>query len=275
MDDFFSQRFARRIGELAQKALLYEAMTTPKPGLVDCENSGAHRDMNLFSFAASACALRGYFEECVYIGMAGGDFDRLQFAGLRAEDDMLAAAGVNTHKGAIFSLGILCCAVGICGEDAGESGIFSEAAKMGECSLRQMKETERARTGGEYQFLQYGLTGARGEAASGFRTVREIALPALNKAMENGKSIEEAGLDALVALMAKVQDSNVIRRAGPDGQMWVSAQAKEILENGFSKDDLRTMNDRFVERNVSPGGSADLLAAAYFLYFLENENRMQ
>lgn len=275
IDGYFSQRFVQKIGELAQKALLYEAMTTPKPGLVDCENSGAHSDMDLFSFAASACALRSYFEECVRIGMTGGDFSRLQYAGLQAEDRMLAVAGANTHKGAIFSLGILCCAVGSCGENAGLNEILAMAAKLGECSLGQMKAAGQARTGGECQFQQYGLTGARGEAASGFRTVREIALPVLKKSVANGKRIDEAGLDALVALMAKVQDSNVIRRAGMDGQMWVSAQAQEIREKGFVKEDLRAMNDRFVEKNISPGGSADLLAAAYFLYFLENENRMQ
>lgn len=273
--DDFNGRFVRRIGELAQKALLYEAMTTPKPGLVDCENSGAHRDMDLFSFASSTCALRSYFEQCVRIGMDGGNFDRLQYAGLQAEDAMQAAAGANTHKGAIFSLGILCCAIGCCGEKAGLDRILSKAAELGECSLGQMKHMERARTGGECQYRQYGLTGARGEAASGFRSVREVALPVLWKSVADGKKLNEAGLNALVALMEKVQDSNVIRRAGRSGQEWVTVQAHTLLEQGFSADDLREANHRFVEKNISPGGSADLLAAAYFLYFVENEHRMQ
>jgi triphosphoribosyl-dephospho-CoA synthase len=68
--------------------------------------------------------------------------------------------------------------------------------------------------------------------------------------------------------MAHMQDSNIIRRAGMEGQKWVHARAEEILKDGFSADDLRRLNDAFVERNISPGGSADLLAVAYFLYFL-------
>lgn len=275
IEDHFRSRRVRRIGELAQRALLYEAMTTPKPGLVDCENSGAHRDMDLFSFAASACALRSYFEECAQIGMDGGDFQRLQYAGLQAEDAMLAAADANTHKGAIFSLGILCCAVGGCAEGASLEEILTMAAGLGECSLAQMKSADRVKTGGERQFRQYGLTGARGEAASGFKTVRELALPVLEDAIDHGKHINEASLETLVALMARVQDSNVIRRAGVEGQKWVAEQAQSLMERGFSRINLCAMNDRFVEKNVSPGGSADLLAAALFLYFVKNEQWMQ
>lgn len=275
IDHFFQEKLVRRIGELAQRALLYEAITTPKPGLVDCENSGAHRDMDLFSFAASACALRSYFEECVRIGLDGADFERLQYAGLRAEDEMLAATGANTHKGAIFSLGILCCAVGSCAEGAHLEEILAMAAELGKRSLDQMMTAGQTKTGGERQFIQYGLTGARGEAASGFKTVREIALPVLEKAMDCGKQINDAGLETLVALMARVQDSNVIRRAGVEGQKWVTEQAQDLMEQGFSRTNLSAMNERFVEKNVSPGGSADLLAAALFLYFVKNEKWMQ
>lgn len=267
---FRTQRI-RKIGELAQKALLYEAATTPKPGLVDCENSGSHTDMDLFSFVNSACALRSYFEECALMGMEGGSFEQLQYAGLQAEDRMLEAAKVNTHKGAIFALGILCWAVGSCGMKSSLDEILQQAAEMGKRALGQMKSGCRSETGGERQFMQYGLTGARGEAASGFRTVREIALPALEQAISEGNSIPDAGLHALIALISKVQDSNVIRRAGMEGQQWTTEQAKRLLERKFSKQDLRMMNERFVANNISPGGSADLLAAAYFLYFIKKE----
>lgn len=271
IEEHFRSRRVKRIGELAQRALLYEAITTPKPGLVDCENSGAHRDMDLFSFAASTCVLHSYFEECAQIGMDSGTFEQLQYAGLQAEDEMLAATGANTHKGAIFSLGILCCAVGGCAVGASLEDILTMAARLGEHSLAQMKAEERTRTGGERQFLQYGLTGARGEAASGFRTVRELALPVLENAMARGRHINDASLETLIALMVQVQDSNVIRRAGMEGQKWVVQQTQNLMERVFSKQDLREMNDRFIEKNVSPGGSADLLAAAIFLYFVKNE----
>lgn len=265
--DHFHTCFAQRMGELAQKALLFEAMTTPKPGLVDRENSGSHRDMDLFSFASSACALRPYFEECVMLGIHHASAEQLQYAGMQAEDAMFAAAHANTHKGAIFSLGILCHAIGWCGENAVLETLLSKAAETGTFFLSQMPTAECAQTGGEHQYHQYGLTGARGEAASGFRTVTEVALPALEKALAKGKTLEDACLSVLLNLMAQVQDSNIIRRAGMDGQLWVMEEAKALLQSGYTRADLQRLNEAFVKKHISPGGSADLLAVAVFLYF--------
>lgn len=271
IDDYFRMKFMHKIGEKAQHALLREALTTPKPGLVDRENSGAHRDMDLFSFADSACVLRSYFEDCVRIGMEGADFRRLQYAGLNAEDAMFSAAKANTHKGAVFSLGILCCAIGFCGEGAAMDSVLEKAAELGKCSLEQMQASNSMRTGGERQYAAYGLTGARGEAASGFESVIKIALPALEKALSEEKNLNDAGLCTLLALMANVYDSNIIRRADMDGQKWAMAQAQRLLDDGFDADDLRRMNDAFVEKNISPGGSADLLAIAYFLHDIKKD----
>ncbi len=267
----FRDAFVRRIGEMAQRALLYEALTTPKPGLVDCLSTGAHRDMDLFSFAASASALRPYFEDCVRIGLSGGSPDKLQYAGLLAEDAMLAAARANTHKGAIFALGILCCAAGQCGENAALADILQTAGELGTFFLRQMEGNAAPVTGGEQQFREYGLTGARGEAASGFRTVQDIGLPALQEALQAGKSPQDAGLHALLRLMAHVQDSNIIRRAGMDGQRWVHARIRRLLEEGWDHSILRRLDDEFIARNISPGGSADLLAVTWFLHLITVE----
>lgn len=270
IDSHFLNTFICRVGEIAQKSLLFEAMLTPKPGLVDCRNSGAHQDMDLFSFAGSACALRPYFEACVRIGIAGANPVCLQYAGLQAEDAMFAAVGVNTHKGAIFALGILCCAMGACGEESGLDAILAKAAALGEYFLRQMKASGMAETGGEEQFRQYGLTGARGEAASGFRSVREIGLPALMAALAKGESLQQAGKTALLALMAHVMDSNIIRRAGMDAQRWVMAEAA-CLQQHYTDDDLFVLDAEMIRRNISPGGSADLLAVTLFLHFISHE----
>lgn len=264
----FQRQRVRRIAEWAQLALLHEALTTPKPGLVDCANSGAHQDMDLFSFAASACALRGYFEDCAALGMENAAPAQLQHAGRLAEDAMYRAANANTHKGAIFSLGILCYAAGACGEYAALPDILSKAAELGMHYLQQMLDMNPGHTGGEKQHLQYGLTGARGEAASGFKTVAEIALPALDTALSAGKALPKAGLDVLLRLIARVQDSNIIRRAGMEGQRWASAQAQRLLDNGYASADLDELDEAFIQRNISPGGSADLLAVTYFLHFI-------
>ena len=269
MDAHFRETFVCHIGETAQKALLFEALTTPKPGLVDCHNSGAHQDMDLFSFASSACALRPYFEACVRIGLDGANPERLQYAGMQAEDAMLAAAGANTHKGAIFALGILCGAVGCCGERSGLDAILAKAAELGDYFLRQMTTSSSDETGGVQQFREYGLTGARGEAASGFRSVRKIALPVLQEKLAAGASLQHAGKAALLALMAHVMDSNVIRRGGMGAQQWMRDEAARLLQQGFSDDELSALDTEMIRRNISPGGSADLLAVTLFLHFIE------
>lgn len=271
IQEHFHTCFAQRIGEAAQKALLYEAMTTPKPGLVDCENSGSHRDMDLFSFAASACALRPYFEDCVLLGIRHANAEQLQYAGAQAEDAMFAAAKANAHKGAIFALGILCHAIGWYGESAKWADVLWKAAETGAFYLAQMPAAAQAQTGGERQYHQYGLTGARGEAASGFLTVTQTSLPALEEALGSGSTLEDACLHALLRLMAQVQDSNIIRRAGMQGQQWVTEESRKLLQTGYSRTDLQALNEVFVQKNISPGGSADLLAVTLFLYFLKGK----
>ena len=268
MQAHFDAEFALSIGETAQRALLQEALTTPKPGLVDMENCGAHKDMDIFSFADSACALRGYFEDCARLGQRQAPIKQLQHAGRLAEERMLRAARANTHKGAVFSLGILCYAAGRCGEGAALSDILQEAAHAGQYFLDQMQQKNPLATGGEKQFARYGLTGARGEAAGGFETVARVSLPCLQEALREGKSLQKAGLDALLRLIAHVKDSNIIRRAGLEGQAFAAEAAARALENGCMEDDLRALNELFVEKNISPGGSADLLAVTYFLHFL-------
>ena len=265
----FQHAFARKIAQCAQRALLYEAITTPKPGLVDCLNNGAHQDMDLFSFTASASVLGRYFEDCVRLGQRGENLAQLQHAGILAEEAMLEAAGANTHKGAIFALGILCCALGRCGESAEMHTVLAEAATIGQSFLQDMAKGDQAVTGGERQYRQYGLTGARGEAATGFRTVAEIALPALEAALARGASANEAGLATLLRLMATVMDSNIIRRAGMEGQQWVTQQAAKLLHEGYTQDDLCALDAEMIRRNISPGGSADLLAVAWFLHFIK------
>ena len=265
----FQHAFARKIAQLALRALLYEAITTPKPGLVDCLNTGAHQDMDLFSFTAGASVLGGYFEDCVRLGQRGENLSQLRHAGILAEEAMLEAAGANTHKGAIFALGILCCALGSCGEGAELHAVLVEAATIGQSFLQDMAKGAQVVTGGEQQYKQYGLTGARGEAASGFRTVAEIALPALEESLDHGASANEAGQATLLQLMATVMDSNIIRRAGMEGQQWVTQRAAQLLHEGYIQDDLCALDAEMIRRNISPGGSADLLAVAWFLHFIK------
>ena len=305
---FLNAQRATEIGVLAHRALIREANVTPKPGLVDRENSGAHRDMDLALFCKSADALRPWFADCAWIGFELRDatpeqaFARLRKRGIEAEKAMFAATnGVNTHKGALFSLGILCCAAAMEGEGAGVPVKLNRAADAGATKQTKLNRAETdartqaildraaalarpalgdltalhpgdARTGGEKQYLASGRTGVRGEAAAGFPHARDCGLPALKRALQDGASYNEACLHALLALMARVEDSNILRRRGAEALRSVQSRAKALLEQGFTMDDLRRMNDDFVRENLSPGGSADLLAVTIFLYEIQNTN---
>ena len=282
--DFLDEKRATEIGALAHRALIREANVTPKPGLVDRENSGAHRDMDLKLFIKSADALRPWFADCARIGLAMRDaapeqvFARLRKRGIEAENAMFAATnGVNTHKGALFSLGILCCAAAMEGEGAGVPAILDRAAALARPALGDLTALHPgdARTGGEVQYLASGRTGVRGEAAAGFPHARDYGLPALKRALQDGASFNEACLHALLALMARVEDSNVLRRRGAEALRSVQSRAKALLERGLDPDELRRMNDDFVRENLSPGGSADLLAVSIFLHEIQHTDDIQ
>ena len=175
------KRMIDRIGACAVEAMLYEVSATPKPGLVDRANNGAHHDMDFFTFMSSAAALRGYFDECAAIGAGHcqqpieGLLPCLQAAGIVAERQMFTLTqGVNTHKGMIFSLGILAGAAGWAA--AGRKGLTAEylgslAAQMcaGLCESAYSGLTERPQeqlTKGEAMYLRYGVTGGQITAES-------------------------------------------------------------------------------------------------------------
>ena len=268
---------------LAVQALLYEVAATPKPGLVDRENSGSHKDMDFFTFQASAAALYPYFAQCVKIGRTTEDpreaFRRLRLPGKLAEGKMLhATAGVNTHKGAIFSMGILCGALGRLERQqwSDPKAVLAECASMtkGLVSSDYVNLTpETAKTAGQKLYLQYGITGVRGQAEGGFPAVRNVGLPKLEAALAAGKSINEAGCAALLAMLASTVDTNMIHRGGYELAKETSRKLKALLEKEPfpSCETLEALDAEFIEKNLSPGGTADLLALVYLLHFLKEE----
>ena len=296
IDAHFEAAFAERTAENAQRALLCEVAVTPKPGLVDRHNAGAHRDMDVFTFIHSACALRPYFETCARIGLAhrGGDaaacFDALRVPGLLAEDAMRRATGsVNTHKGAIFSLGIACASLGM-GYGA-PFDVRETLMRCGEMTCAQMRreleaaKAGQARTFGEAIYRKAGIGGIRAEAAGGFAGVREIALPRLKAGLAAGLTLNDAALCALVALMANTQDTNAVRRGGEDGARRMRETARALdgeiareLENGAIAESIGGIRQKLAEwdarmsaAGISPGGCADLLAMALLTTFCESD----
>lgn len=283
----FAEKDAQWLACQAARALMTEVCTTPKPGLVDRANNGSHRDMDIFTFLDSTAALLPYFLRAARLGQETAAlapeeaFARLRAEGLRAERAMFAATqDVNTHKGAIYSMGLVCGAAGRLWTDAGyphdANAILDECARLAAPSAQRALDAlceTTAATAGETAYLRCGLRGVRGEAADGFPAVRNIALPALRAALSGGKTLEQAGAYVLLRLIAGVSDTNLIARGGLDGQQWAALRAARLLahEQGFDCDALARFDAEMIGKNLSPGGCADLLALSYLLHFLEAE----
>ena len=269
---------SRGIGAQARAALEDEVRAAPKPGLVDALSCGAHTDMDIRTFLSSARALEPHFAHFAALGMRsagqtpGALFDSLRRPGLDAERDMYAATGgVNTHKGAIFSLGLLCAAAGrllALSQPVSADAVCRLCARMtaGLCARELPRE---AQTNGGRVYHRYGARGARGEAESGFAAVREVALPALRMYRKNGCGPDEALVRVLLRLMARVEDTNLLARRGAEQAGWVRDQALALTRD-FSMHGVRALDAEMTRRGLSPGGCADLLAAALLLDRLES-----
>lgn len=283
LEDYFGKKDQQALGALAAKALLYEVCTTPKPGLVDRKNNGSHRDMDVFTFLDSTAALLPYFEEAVRLGMETRDlppqetFRRLRQAGAAGERAMFrATGGVNTHKGAVFTLGTVCAAAGRLWTAEGFSkDLDATLALCGEMSAQAVQKDfeairrKGAHTTGQRLYLEHGLEGIRGELSRGLPAVAQIGLPTLRRRLEAGDSLEQAGVQVLLALMAQVVDTNLIARGGLEGQQWAMEQTKNLPQGrAATRQETEELDRALIERNLSPGGCADLLAITYFLEFL-------
>ena len=265
----------------ATRSLLYEVSVSPKPGLVDRFDSGAHADMDFFTYLDSSVALTEYFRMTYLEGASSPCltppelFPRLRRLGVQAEQQMYAATrGVNTHKGIIFTLGLFCGGLGwLSGRDepADEVGLLHLCSQIVtpefEQELRKMPLTS-AKSGSERFFVATGHSGIRGEAAAGYPSIVHCGLPALRSALQQGYSINDAGIIVLLELLCCVHDSNLFVRCGEKKQHELAQAAREILDaEQLDLGRVARLNQRCVRDWASPGGCADLLAATFFLHF--------
>ncbi len=276
--DYFLEKDSKCFGTLAYESLVEEVYTTPKAGLVDRNNNGSHKDMNIALFEKSADALKPYFCRCFEIGAktqnlpCDNAFKALRKAGVEAEKIMFEATdGVNTHKGAIFSLGVLCGAAGRLWSVEKNDYKTEEILTLCSALTRKAVEEDFAKadtsTAGGRLYREYKLKGIRGEVASGFGSVKNIGLPIFLRALQKGFSRNDSGAITLVHLISGVEDTTIYNRGGKEGADFAKKRAKEILKNSDfpSMDAIRKLDSEFIDRNLSAGGSADLLAVTYFL----------
>lgn len=277
---------AGTVSRMAFISMMNEVAVTPKPGLVDLANNGSHRDMTPDLFEKSAAAIKDYFGECFEYGRRLADgapeeiITHIRPLGIEAEKKMLAATGgINTHKGAIFSLGIICAAWGY-------AGCF-DIKKIMEVSGRIAAPIA------EEKGLRGIAGGARIQAASGFASIEKISLPAYNLALLSGFDINTAAVYALVKLIADITDTNMIARGGTETAAEMKAAADAVakrFEKGIKEmqrpgggdmdyitlqtkgdflKDVAALDKTFIAKNVSPGGSADLLMITLFFEMIE------
>lgn len=282
------ERAARIIADAAYRSLILEVCTTPKPGLVDRRNNGAHKDMDLPMFRRSAAALRPYFLACAEAGMhyrgpaALVRIVKLVPMGLEAEQTMYrVTGGVNTHKGAVFSVGIVCAALGRL-----DRSLWADAARvLAEVSAMTAGLTEKdfagvtaenAATVGQKLYIRYGITGVRGQVEAGLPTVLNVGLPVLEAGLARGYDFDRVGGGALLAILANSTDTNIIARSSRERQLALTEELKALLAQTPypDKDALAALDDRFIAENLSPGGSADLLALTWLLHFVTTEGNI-
>lgn len=280
-------KFCKKIATYAQKSLLYEVLLTPKPGLVDRNNMGAHFDMNIFTFADSCLSLYDYFFDCTKAGLEyygdnySGIMKIIRPRGIIAEKEMyLATGGINTHKGSIFIFGILCAAIGSLkgkNEKLNLENILlraSEIAKIVKSDYEKISD-KKSLTYGEKQFLKYGELGIRGEVADAFPSIKKISYPVFLKTLEKTNSVEIAMGNSLLYLMKNIFDSNIVGRGGIEALNFMKKQSEIAISYGGYETEkgikfIYKMDENFIEKNLSPGGSADLCAATYFLFLCVN-----
>lgn len=296
------------LARLAVQSLNRESGLRGKPGLVCPGRSGSHADMDYELFLRSSDALFECFAECA---RAGADFaqredelsgstrkplsallPRLRIIGMAGERSMYAATGgVNTHKGAVFSLGLLVAAAGyFFGKSkvqkdrmgdrlclaAGElcSGLTLRELKVARAGTTGEVPDNRAETNGARQYELYGTRGARGQAEDGYPIIRNLLLPILRSASRDHSRMKTALLNALLSSIAELDDTCILARGGPRGLEFAQRGAKRILEAGGAGSEigaasLEQLDAQFCLMRLSPGGSADLLAATIFLESLE------
>ena len=271
---------AVELSTLAISALVEEAELTPKPALVDRRGNGAHHDLDLGRLRRSAHALQDGFIAIARAAAGEGRSlllrEQIGRIGRDMERRMMAATdGGNAHRGAIWALGLLVAAAAKRRPDRNATGIAAAAAALARLPDRF---APRPKSNGEQARLRFGAAGARGEAQAAFPHAIRVGLPTLRAARGRGVPEDCARLDALMAIMASLDDTCLLHRGGLAALETAQAGARSVLAMGGTAapaglERLHRLHDELMAQWVSPGGSADLLGVTLFLDRLEGGSR--
>ncbi|WP_223431174.1 triphosphoribosyl-dephospho-CoA synthase [Pseudomonas sp. GL-B-26] len=269
---------AEQLADLAVDVLIDEADLSPKPALVDRRGNGAHTDLHLGLMHASALSLWPAFKEMAEAAIEFGEVglplrEAIGLIGREGEEVMLATTGgVNTHRGAIWALGLLVAAAALESTNTKANDVTLRAARL---ALLDDCYAPRPLSHGAQVAQRYGARGAREEAQLGFPAVIQRALPQLKRSRALGHGEQNARLDALLAIMTNLADTCVLYRAGEQGLQTMQLGAQAVLDAGGSaslagRRRLHELDQQLIALNASPGGAADLLAACLFIDRIES-----
>lgn len=272
----YEEKMIFDISGFAVQAMLYEVSCFPSPGLVSPISNGAHKDMNFYTFIDSICALNRYFTKFAAEGFEGISckelFGNIRRIGIEAEKDMfLKTKGVNTHKGMIFLMGIACAAAS---KAINHRKSFEDIRKiiMEMTSGIVKNELEnidlnKIMSYGEKIYVDYKIKGIKGEVEAGIPTVFEFSLEFFDKCRD--LNINDRLVHTLIGIMQICEDTNIIHRQSVEVLKEVQEKAKGIIRAGGMRSDngkklISKLSEEFIERNISPGGSADMLGVTVF-----------
>jgi len=283
MLNFFNEEFCDKLSQLSLKALLDEVNTTPKPGLVDLNNNGSHKDMNINLFKNSAISLFPFFKEFVSLGINNKEkepnlfFQDLRELGKHAEIEMLKATNnINTHKGTLFIFSIVLSSLGWLYANNKQYSRLLLINTIKDLSISLADDFDNLEgksefTNGEKIYIENKVMGIRGEALLGFSSVLDFSINKFIFYLNTTKSFNESGVKTLLELIIKIKDTTLIHRSNYETLLKIQEQVKKLLkeEKNIIEATLK-LDKTFIDLNLSVGGCADLLALTYFIYFFED-----
>ena len=266
---------AYEVSQMALKAMISEVSTFPSFGLVSPISSGAHKDMDYYTFLNSAVAITPFLKKMFEVGYSYYSpeyiFDAIRDIGKECEDKMFEATNnINTHKGMIFLMGISMAAIGKALYENKEFYQIQDIIKsMVKNILDDFKELHKKEklTHGERLYLEYGFTGIRGQVQDGLSVLFDNII---DNYINSDLKENDLYTQILIELMARVEDSTVVYRHDISTLRKVQSDAKDLLNMGgiFTEEGRQKchhLEDLYIKENISPGGCADLLAISILL----------
>lgn len=251
------------VADLAERALRLELDTTPKPGLVDRQDNGAHKDMDYALMSKSISALRPYLTRLAVESAKDIDPAKIKEIGIEAEKAMLkATGGVNTHKGALFCIGLSVAAASClaCSTGAVEAYSFKELVSRAASEIPSARGTHGAEAKRSFKAV-----GALENARAAYPELFADWLPYYRSLEGDPFRCHKT----LLHIMTTLDDTNILHRRGAEGLAHAEAEAARLLED-FSESGLSSLNKDFIRENISPGGSADMLSLTIFIESIIN-----